>query len=158
MERDISIDYDLENFPLYIKTDSEFGEDEKIRIHFQKGKDNRAGGVEIEIKSSPTYLPLDCKNAGDQMPLLTDLPSAAEKIWRIMVTKNSDIRLLVHCNDVKVVDALISESTCVTAKFENWSKEVKKIKFHSFDTASDFYISSPPPSEPITPGIVLRIT
>ena len=109
------------------------------------------------MKSSPTYLPLDCKNAGDQMPLLTHLPSAAEKVWRIMVTKNSEIRLLVHCNDVKVVDTLISELTCKTAKFENWSKEVKKIKFHIYDTASDFYSSSPPLSQPITPGISLRI-
>ena len=77
----------MENFLLYIKTNSEVGE---IKVNFQKMRDSRVGGVEIEMKSSPTYFLVDCKNAGDQMPLLTDLPSAVEKIWRIMVTKNSD--------------------------------------------------------------------
>ena len=141
----------MENFPLYIKTQSEAGE---IKVNFQKMRDSRAGWVEIEIKSIPTYFLVDCKNAGDQMPLLTDLPSAAEKIWRIMVTRNSEIRLLVYCNDKKVVDALISESTCEDAKFVNWSKEVRRIKFQEYDTASYLYSSF----LPISPGIVSIIT
>ena len=151
------IDYELENYPLYIKTDNELGSKDRIRVHFQDVNEHRVGGVAIEMTSSPTYYPIDCRLSGDGLPLLTDLPSAAEKIWRIMVTKNSEIRLLVHCNDVKVVDALISDSTCEKEEFVYWRQKVKKIKFHKYDTASDFYSSSPPLSEPITPGILLRI-
>ena len=147
------MDYDIESYPLYIKTDNELGNKDRIRVHFQNVNGERLGGVLIEMTSSPTYYPIDCRLSGNWLSFLTDLPSAADKVWRIMVTKNSEIRLLVHCNDVKVVDLLISESTCEKEDYVNWGQTIKKIKFHKYDTASDFYSSSPPLSKPITPGI-----
>ena len=49
---------------------------------------------------------------------------------------------MVHCNEVEVLNTLISDSTCDNSYLNwstNWSREVAKIEFPSDDRASDYY-------------------
>ena len=56
-------------------------------------------------------------------------------------------RITVHCNEVEVVDIIMSDKTCyfaISIWRMMWSEEVEQIQFTpSFDTASDFYIPAP---------------
>ena len=70
------------------------------------------------------------------------LPTEVEKVWRITLNRNSGIRLLIHCNNVEVVNILMSDSTCYYSSWSNyWSRTVGKIWFYypySY-IAADYY-------------------
>ncbi len=48
---------------------------------------------------------------------------------------------MIHCNDVEVLDILLSSTTCSHGSWSGvWNRDVTKIKFYSDrDTASDNY-------------------
>ncbi|XP_063690504.1 coadhesin-like [Bolinopsis microptera] len=56
------------------------------------------------------------------------------------------IKLVVHCNDIEVLNTLISESTCGYSYWKTkWTRNVGKIAFASNDNAADFYRPQPQP-------------
>ena len=135
------INFDLENSPLYLKTNSEFGSNEQVSLRFTS-KNEMAGGVLITFSSPPQAKVKFCFQLTD---FLTSLPSEADKVWKITLSKTSDIRLFIHCNDVEVVNVQLSESVCNSNSDWNtyWSRDVDRIVFLSSDTASDFYSTDP---------------
>ena len=59
-----------------------------------------------------------------------------------MLTKKSGIRgLVLHCNNVEVLNVLMSDTICDgSAQWSDyWNKNVGKIEFHKIDTASDYF-------------------
>ena len=140
VELDEFIQYDLETTPLFIKTDSLVGSNEKVRVFLYTDQEVYIGGFNLYFRSRIEYFIHHCVNSTN---FPADLPSADERVWKITLTRNSDsvIRLVIHCNGVEVLNMLISQETCV--KFSswntNWIGNVKKISFHKDDTASDFY-------------------
>ena len=137
----MTINYDLENSPLQIKTDSEVGSDEKVDVRFYSGS-SFTGGVYLSFISPPLYFLLTCSTSWTYFPTDRDLPSETDKVWTITKSKVSDeIRVIIHCNDKEVLNVVLSDTTCSESSWsERWSKDVDKIIFHpSYDTASDYY-------------------
>ena len=137
MQREVYIDADLETSTLEIKTESSLGSDEKIEVRFYTSYLSHVGGVILHFTSIPRYQLQYCTFRTN---FSTELPTDTNKVWRISLTRTSGIRLVIHCNEVEVLDLLMSESTCSDFKWSiHWSRDVEKIYFSSLDTASDYY-------------------
>ena len=96
------------------------------------------GNVRIMFSSTPQYYIEYCRS-WTNFPV--SLPTEVEKVWRITLNRNSGIRLLIHCNNVEVLNFLMSSSTCSFSSWgTNWSRTVGKVWFNYYsDTASDYY-------------------
>ena len=111
-------------------------------MHLYSVEGNTAGSIRLYLSSSPQYRMFPC--TGERIDFPSDLPTATEKIWRITLTKTSEIRLVIHCNDEEVTNQLISDSTCSRENWDTfWNRDVEKIEFGGQDTASDQYFSYP---------------
>ena len=58
------IDFDLENTPLEIKSDSAVGSEDQIYVAFQTAQDGIAGGINIILASPPQYNLEYCSERG----------------------------------------------------------------------------------------------
>ena len=134
------INFDLETTPLEIKTDSNYGSNEELKVNFLSAQEEVAGGVSILLETAPKYRFHDCMYPA--IYFSAALPSETTKIWRITLTRSStEIRVKIHCNDEEVLNVVLSDSVCVHANDwrTNWEKYVKKIKFPSVHKAADYY-------------------
>ena len=135
----MDINFDLENSPLQIKTDSVVGSNEKVSVTFYSGS-SWVGGVYLRFTSPPKYRLYYCGSLTYNFP--TVLPSETDKVWTITKSKVSDeIRVVIHCNDKEVLNVVLSDTTCSHSSWsESWSKAVDEIYFSSaYNTASDYY-------------------
>ena len=124
----LKIVYDLEKFPLEIKTNSKLGSHEFLALRFfeytplnnypDRYEMFYSGGFEILFSSTPQYYIQLCTYPW--LDFLTTLPSAAEKIWKITLDKSSGIRVKVHCNELLVVDFSVSRENCSYPKWQMW--------------------------------------
>ena len=101
------------------------------------------GYVSLKFDSSPQYAISFCMST--YSPFLTTLPSDVIKTWKITKFAGPSPRITVHCNEVEVLDFIISDQTCTDSSWsDQWSKEVELIQFeHFYDTASDYYRPTP---------------
>ena len=135
MQRDVNIDFDLENTALEIKTDSTLGSDEEVAVYFHSAQGVGAGGVGFKFSFSLSYWLHPCT---EYVEFPVGVPPETDKVWRITLSRISSVKLVVHCNDVEVLNAMISDLICADwTTF--WSDAVTKISFPSHDTSSDFY-------------------
>ncbi|XP_063678266.1 uncharacterized protein LOC134814158 isoform X2 [Bolinopsis microptera] len=133
VKRAVEIEWDLESTPLEIRTDSVLGSDDQVYVDFYSAEEKYAGGFALYFTSTPQY-ELGYCTSGTDFPV--NLPSTADKVWRITLTS----RVVIHCNEVEVLNKLLSESTCSDSKWRTiWNRDVTKIWFDSDDTASDYY-------------------
>ena len=133
---------DLETIPLEIKTDSTIGSGDHVYVRFYTsgGRGIYVGRVQISFSSTPQYEISPCMYGWTNFPVR--LPTEVEKVWRITLNRNSGIRLLIHCNNIEVVNILMSSSTCSDSSWSKyWSRTVGYIWFGSpsSNTASDYY-------------------
>ena len=133
---------DLEATPLEIKTNSAQGSTDKVAVYFYNSQGDEAGGVWIYF-STPQYgLTNLCCSSWTNFP--RTLPTAVDKVWRISLTRTAGIRLQIHCNDVEVLNLILSNERCNSYNWRYnwryyWTRDVEKIGFSQHDTASDFY-------------------
>lgn len=106
------IDWDLEDTPLEIKTNSELGSNKHVSLYFYSEGGATAGGVRLKFSTTLQYGLLYCTKSSSNLP--TTPPSSVDKIWRITLNRDSGIRVKIACNGVKVLNMLVSESTCET--------------------------------------------
>ena len=143
VQMNVKIDFDLENYPLQIKTNSVAGSDEELRVMFYDDQEDLIGGIYLFFKSTPQYYIGYCSSSKVDIP---NLPSETEKVWTITFKRTSDVvTLVLHCNEVEVFNVVISDSICKSGfAARYWSnKPASKILFVSegnyVDTASDYY-------------------
>ena len=142
VQRDVMIDFNLEQYSLNIKTDSTLGSDDEVGVWFYTSQGGYAGSLRLYFFSTPEYLIGRCSSGRTNFP--TNLPPDKDKVWKVTLTRTSGIRLVVHCNKVEVLNILMSDSTCGASSWSTfWSREAAKIRFHSGDTASDYYQTQP---------------
>ena len=129
----------LETSPLEIETDAEVGSLLQIRTEFQTLQGQEAGGVYIFFDLTPRFWIKHCSMVRYSFP--TSLPATRNKIWRITKTRSSEgIRLQIHCNDVEVVNFILSDKTCGNGDWKkDWDRSVGRIFFIEDDNASDYY-------------------
>ena len=138
LQRSVNINYDLENSPLQIKTDSIVGSDEKASVRLFTAGGQNAGRISLHFTSPPQYHLRDCTPSYTNFR--TSLPTQIDKIWTIKLTRTSGIRLIINCNNKEVLNMVMSYTTCSSSSWSTfWNREVDKIKFHSSDSASDYY-------------------
>ena len=135
----MNIDYDLENNPLEIETNSVVGSEDQIKVWFVS--DHKfAAGFNIKFSSTPSYLVKECTLRWADFP--NSLPTETVKVWRMTLSRTSGIRLAIHSNDVEVLNVQISGTTCEDVDWSSvWSSKVDKIRFQGDDTASNYYRS-----------------
>ena len=103
-----------------------------------------AGRVVVRFNDIVQYRLYNCYSSYTDFP--TTLPAAQEKVWRITLTRTSGIKLVIHCNEMEVLNILISDSTCSKKNWsQDWSQDVALILFFSSDDASDYYRFIPKP-------------
>ena len=123
---------------LEIKTNSSLGSNDKLEVDFFKYYSSLAGGVTLHFTSPPQYELKYCTNSRTEFSI--DLPSETDNVWRITLSKTPGIRLVIYCNEVVVLNILLSYSTCNDGSWNHyWNRDVEKIRFDSWDTASDYY-------------------
>ena len=126
-----------------IMTDSELGSEERMQLIFYTSLDYIAGAFNALFSSIPQYYINYCSSSMTNFP--SALPAARDKIWRITLTKTSGIRLQIHCNNVEVLNILLSDTTCGRSDWSNyWNRKIEKIRFGPFDSVSDYYRLSHP--------------
>ena len=147
VQRDENIDFESENTELEIKTNiqPESVEEANLKVQFlgDQGHHDVAAGFTLHLLKPPhTYKLWKCHLSRKCFPV--DLPRAAEKVWRIKRV-STERRLVIHCNDVEVLNIVVSNTTCddTGMSVARWGKKVTKISFPDTDTASDFYRLSP---------------
>ena len=136
----MDIKYDLNNFPLKIKTDSEVGSLHEVNVRFFTAEDRlAAGGVYLKFSDPLKFKLGACSSVWTEFP--TDPPSDTGKIWKITVTKTvGGVRnVLIHCNEVEVLNVLISEIFCDDTKWERWKRNAGRIRFIDDERATEFY-------------------
>eukprot|EP00116_Pleurobrachia_bachei_P001031 sb/3461293/ len=143
VKRNVKIPWDLEGTPLQIKTDSTLGSVEQIYVRMYGKEGSVIGVVAVYFSSIVLYYIGYCTSS---WPVLSVQPSTEiEKIWKITKTETA---IIISCNGVEVLNYLFAnsgESQCVP----KWGGDVvEEIEFSSnYDTASDFFKSSPEPVE-----------
>ena len=121
MERNI-VHYDLESYPIQIKTDSKIGSRDYIQLNVYS-KINYIGFINIQFHDPMTYQVMFCSGIKQ---FLTPPPEESEKIWTI--TKNST-NLKISCNKINVLNLNFSGNYGNSSMCEsNWSQEVSSHK------------------------------
>ena len=133
------IDYDLENSPLQIRTNSVVGSNDKVEVFFYNAEGNSAGGLILSFLSPPRFKLGFCSTSWTNFP--TALPSETDKVWTITRSSGTDPSVVIHCNNKEVLNVVMSDVTCTVSTWSTyWSRDVQEIKFDSsLDTASDYY-------------------
>ena len=143
MVKNTVINYDLENSPLKIRTDSAVGSGHNLRIFFYQSSGTYIGGVSIYLSTTPRCFLYKCHTSNKSVRFSTSLPADVNRIWKI--TKTSDpLGILIHCNNKEILNFQFSDTTCTEKNWKRyWDQEMKRIRFWSGDTASDFYYHLP---------------
>merc|ERR1712176_361600 len=132
-ERSSVIEFDWEETPLEIRTNSLLGSGDQIKVRFLTEEGSPAGNLKIKFDDNASYFITDCMNKkkGFKLPSSED----GEYIWR--VTK-ADGRIIVHCNGEEVINVSYADSAKAACR-EMWSKDTEAIEFMEEDNASDGY-------------------
>ena len=142
----MEIDFDLEKSPLEIKTDSELGSKEKVKVKFlsKSAEQTNAGGITFYFTSVLKYWVWEC-SLRDHSEFQTNVPTQVNKVWRITLSRTSgERRVVVHCNEVEVLNVVLSNTACRDDRWTlAWSKDVSRIQFLHDDKASDLYRPEP---------------
>ena len=128
----MKIDYDLEEHPIQIKTNSTVGSDEVVALYLYTAEDTFISNIRLVFSATLQYRINQCTGYSN---FSVDVPAEQDKIWTITKT---DTAIKIECNDVEMVNLVYSDSSeddCVA----KYSQDVGKIKFLSSDSASDEY-------------------
>ena len=84
----------------------------------------------MKFSSTPKYTINNCMREKSEENFQTSLPSESEKVWRFTLFKTPEYRLLIHCNDVEVLNFVMSNESCVRDWWRRtWGRDVAKMKF-----------------------------
>ena len=147
------VDWDLEAVPLEVRTiagvrinKSYYGSEDQVRLNLYSAVGQRImriGSIWLWFSATPTryYLGLCTKASATWNYFPVTPPSATDKVCRFTLTKTAGIRLVIQCNDVEVLNILMSDKTCNDRRWRKYwgTEKVTKIEFNSFDNVSVYY-------------------
>ncbi|KAL5265426.1 hypothetical protein ACHWQZ_G006215 [Mnemiopsis leidyi] len=173
IERDVYKKYHLERTPLEVRTDSELGSNDRTTIFFSNSQGHYAGGINLWFGTTVRVWIYDCSsNSSIDLPVEL-LGTDVDRTWRIAlkrgpgmirhqeetgeggekgVSKNKgetldpEVRLLILCNEVEVLNLLLSSNVCGDSSWRiDYSRTVEEIEFEVYDSASDYFRPAPEP-------------
>ena len=135
IRNEILLDFDLDSTPLELMTDGADGSGKEVHVmFFNQNSGNNAGQIKLFFNSPPQFEIVHCTVG--RLSFSKTPPSGSGRIWRI--TKTYGKQLLLHCNDVLVVE--IPFSSCPHEYNDTWKQDVTVMAFHARDdTASQYY-------------------
>ena len=138
--REEMIPWNPDTQSIKVVTNSTAGSEEQVYVYFYDYDGNYAGTVYIYFDTQIQYTLAGCTSY-NIFPVT--LPAAPQKTWTITYN-TAELRVVLHCNGVQVLNVLISDSVCTgNSDWRDWwEKEPKQIQFYSGDTASDNYCFS----------------
>ena len=133
-----TVEFDLENSPLQIKTNTEVGTSGSLKVNFFTLSYSYAGsGFGLKLKPLQ-YSFIGCLDS--YVEFSEDLlPSETEKVWTIFLSRVSGVRrIVIHCNEMEIINFVVSESTCAMADWESkWvTRDVKRIQLIGYSYSS----------------------
>ena len=137
-----------------VSTDSEVGSNDEVFVQFYDKDGNRAGAVNIYFRTPIKYKLRDCT------PYITfsTLPTEKQKTWIIRYDYTKQ-RVVINCNEVEVLNVLLSGECEDTTWRKYWKKPTTQIKFSYITSdASDSYCISGNPGKQFTWGILGSVT
>ena len=144
VQKGVTIEFDLENTPLEIKTGSAINAQSyhSFIVEFFTAEEKKAGVVLFHNYSAPQYQLWQCNPLSN---FTTNIPTNINKIWKITLNRTSSLNLMIHCNEVEVLNLVVSASTCSDTSWgELWTRyPVSKINFYRPFSASDSYRAAP---------------
>ena len=139
-----------------VSTDSEVGSNEMVGVWFYDKDGNYAGGVYIYFYSQIKYKLRGCSSSVS----FSTLPTERQKTWIIRYDYTKQ-RVVINCNEVEVVNVLLSDGVCddYPTTWRNYrEKPTTQIQFYSTDAASYSYCISGNPGKQFTWGILGSVT
>ena len=125
VQRDVWIDFNLEQYSLNITTNSTLGSRDVVVVKFYTSQGVSTGGIILYFYPTPLYRITFCSTVWNYFP--TNLPPDNDKVWRVTLTRTSGIRLVIHCNEEEVLNTMISDSTCGDNDWSTyWSRKREK--------------------------------
>ena len=143
MTRNTFINVDLEKEDLLIRSDDtswESGNKINIRIYDETNEENIAAFYIFFSENEYTYEVGKCSKPSTSQSFSVDIPKEQVKTWRI--SERSD-RLIVSCNNVKVLEYKFSLIGVQEQCAAQWSLDAARIKFPDSHTASVSYAVEP---------------
>ena len=114
---------------MQIKTDSEVGSNDQIRIYaYDLALRNSAGDIDIVFSDPPKYK-LDYCTTWVLFPADL-LPAEKDKVWTITrsIATTGKRRIVINCNNKEVLDLAMSESACTETGWDYiWKRDAKKV-------------------------------
>ena len=108
-----------------VSTDSEVGSEEWVFVWFYDKDGNTAGSVDISFYTPIKYSLAYCSS----FVSFSTLPTEKQKTWIIRYDYTKG-RVVIHCNEVEVVNVLLSDGECEDTTWRNyWEKPTTQIKF-----------------------------
>ena len=100
------------------------------------------GRVRIYFSSKQQYYLGKCHDSRHPKDFTDSLPTTKGRVWKISLTKSSEIRVKIHCNEQRVVNLLLSDDNCDNNDWNKyWTRDVAQIEFRPGDSASKYYRS-----------------
>ena len=122
----------LETTPLELKTGSMGESWDKIVLHLYTAEEDQAGEIEISVSNNPQYKLNFC---GLWTKFPNGVSTGVENIWRFSLIRRSvsETRVEVHCNDVEVLNIVLSDEICSEMVWRYyWNKDVEKVYLHEY--------------------------
>ena len=139
---EVELEWDLESIPFEFKTDGD-KEDELI-VSFSSATGENAGEVTLRFEPEALYSSLGECNTMSSLPVKP--PDSRKKVWGITLTRTAGVRLVIHCNEMEVLNKLLS-STCSLAGWDTvWNRDVTKIRLRS-KSHYTAYLDRPQPGD-----------
>ena len=135
-----SIPWNPDSDNITISTNSVAGSGEEVGVMFYDKDGNVVGGVGIRFFKQIKYWIELCANYS---PFPVTPTTETQKTWTITYNY-TDMRLVLHCNRLEVLNVVLSNSSCALSYWgAYWDRKPTQIKFASYwDTASDSYCIS----------------
>ena len=147
--KNVYIPWNPDTQSVTVTTNSTAGSNEMVCVEFYEKNgnwdDSHAGSVSIYLYTQIKYSIGLCTYF-DSIPSPVILHTDTQKTWTLTYNY-TELRLVIHCNEVQVVNVLLS-SVCTESSWRRWwEKKPTQIRFSYFDTASDSYCFSSYPGK-----------
>ena len=140
---EVELEWDLESIPFEFKTDSRWGD--MLKVSFSSATGENAGEVTLHFDSIETQYSLGECNTKTNLPAIPPY-SSKKNVWGITLTRTAGVKLVIHCNEVEVLNKLLS-STCSLAGWDTvWNRDVTKIRLRS-TSYYNAYLDRPQPGD-----------
>ena len=119
-------------------TNSKPGSNEYFGVAFYESWDDfRLDELIVNFSTIPQFRFDDCSDRSYHN-FTKNLPTATKKIWRISISRKSEVRFQIHCNNVEVADIVMTEDFCGRFGAARWRNKINLVLFGLWDI-SDYY-------------------